>query len=156
MSTRTEVIDGKLCLTRTFDAPRSLVFDAWTRPEMVQTWWGCSRTTSVESTIDLRVGGEYRHVMQLEGIGPMTAMGTFTVVDPPERIAYTSPGGEFEGMPPMPDTTTTVVFVEVEGRTELRMTIEGLAGTPYLDIVQGGWGAGLEKLEKQLASQASA
>ena len=152
MSTKIEVIEGVLHLSRRFEAPPELVFAAWTEPEMVCVWWGCDRTESVESTVDLRVGGEYRHVMQLREAGEVVFVGHFTEVDPPSRLAYTAKGGPVEGMPDLPDTTTNVEFEGDGGGTLLRMRIEGLSGTPYEGIVTGGWQAGLQKLAAQILS----
>lgn len=152
MSTDYEIIDGDLRFTRVFDAPRELVFAAWTDPERVQVWWGCAQTTSVASTVELRVGGAYRHVMQVEGAGEVVLAGEFTEVDPPRKLSYRVQGGPVEGMEDLPDTTTTVEFLERGDQTELRLTISGLSESQFKDIVTGGWRAGLAKLEGALVT----
>jgi uncharacterized protein YndB with AHSA1/START domain len=133
-------------LTRTFDAPPELVFRAWTDPDMVQEWWGCAQATKVTSTVDLRVGGAFRHVMQVAGCGQCTAAGAFTEVAPPRRLVFELQGGGEEGVPQMPPTLNIVDFIPRAGKTELRLTVCGLAGTPYKDIITAGWRAGLAKL----------
>jgi uncharacterized protein YndB with AHSA1/START domain len=137
--------DG-LVVSAVFNAPRERVFAAWTDPQRVQSWWGCAQATSVESTVDLRVGGVYRHVMQVAGCGECIADGVFTEVDPPRRLAFRMKGQNIEGYPPVPDSTTTVEFTALGNRTEVRLTVVGLAGTPFEGIVAEGWTAGLEKL----------
>jgi len=107
-------------------------------------------------TIDLRVGGTYRHVMQITGAGECTVEGKITELDPPARFAYVVPGAPAaHGMPPLPETTTTVELVEQAGGTLLTMTITGLASTPFEDIVSGGWQAGFEKLAASLPESTS-
>ena len=157
MSTTIERVGDDLRMTRVFAAPVELVFSAWTEPERVQAWWGCANTRKVVSTIDLRVGGKFTHVMQIDGAGECTVEGVITELDPPRRLAWFVAGGPVEGgpdmppMPDMPDTTTTVELADHPDGTELRLTVTGLAGTPYADIVQGGWSAGLEKLSAAVA-----
>lgn len=147
MSTKTEVIGSDLVVTRTFRARRDLVFNAWTDPEQVQSWWGCGDTTGVTSTVDLRVGGEYRHVMRIKEAGEYSMEGTFTEVDPPKRLAYTVPGQEIGGFE-TPETLTSIDFLERGDRTEVRLIMHGIAATPLKDIVTGGWTAAFDKLSK--------
>lgn len=141
--------DGSLILRRTFDAPREAVFRAWTQPELMEQWWGCAECTGVQTTMDLRVGGTLRNIMQIENCGEVDMVATFTEVDPPNRLAFTTPGGPSPaGMPDMPDTTTTAVFTAVDAnRTEVQVRIDGLI-PPFDQIVSGGWQASLEKLAK--------
>ena len=84
----------ELTLTRTFDAPRELVWKAWTDPEMIQQWWGPDNVTIPECEVDLRVGGKVYIVMEArEAMGPYKGTkwpmsGKFTVVEPPSRLSY--------------------------------------------------------------------
>jgi uncharacterized protein YndB with AHSA1/START domain len=99
---------GRLVVTAIFDAPRERVFAAWTDPKQVQVWWGCAQATAVVSTVDLRVGGVYRHVMQVAGCGECTVSGEFIEVDPPRRLAFRVKGARIDGHPEMPETTTAM------------------------------------------------
>ena len=150
MKTKIEIVDEELRLTRSFAAPRELVFAAWTEADRVQSWWGCGQRTAVESEVDLRVGGAYRHRMTIGGVGDCIVEGTFTEVDPPNRIAYTVPGGPAGEMGEIPDSTTTIEFFQEGESTLLKMTIVGLGGTPFENIVQIGWNDALDKLEARV------
>ena len=109
-----------IVLTRLFDAPRQLVFDALTQPEHVRRWWGCLTEKHGVSVceIDLRVGGAWRYV----GFGPEgdypAFYGTFQVIDPPNRLVNT------EFFEPYPDagSNVTVDLTEEGGRTRMTVT----------------------------------
>ena len=143
MNGETERLPDGLRITRTFDAPRSLVFEAWTQPERLQAWWGCKDATSVRSFVDLRVGGEYRHVFEIKGHGEFDMVGHFTIYDPPAHLAWTVPGGEG-----MPTTHTDVTFEELDQQTRLCLTVTGLDAEQMCDIVTEGWTHSLQKLNK--------
>ena len=145
-------LGDRLIVTAVYEATRERVFAAWTDPKQVQVWWGCAEATSVESTVDLRVGGDYRHVMQVAGCGECVVAGKFTEVDPPKRLAFWAKGQQIEGYPDAPDTTTAIDFIALVNRTEVRLTIVGLAGSPFEGNVAEGWQAGLTKLTELLAS----
>jgi uncharacterized protein YndB with AHSA1/START domain len=145
MTPKVERTGGLLIVTATFNASRERVFAAWTNADQVQAWWGCGQATSVVSTVELRVGGKYCHVMQV-GDCECVIDGVFTEVDAPRRLAFWAKGQSIEGHPPSPDTTTVVEFSESGGRTDVRLTVSGLAETPFEDLVADGWRAGLEKL----------
>ena len=111
--------DRVIVLTRVFDAPRHLVFDAMTKPEHVRRWWGCldERYSVPVCEIDLRPGGAWRFV----GRGPQgeyTFYGEYREVAPPERLVFT------EIFAPFPDVESIVtsVFAEEGSKTRLTMT----------------------------------
>lgn len=112
--------DRDIRMTRLFDAPRQLVFDAMTKPEHVRRWWGCiSENHSVTTCeIDLRVGGKWRFV----GAGPKGAFpafyGVYKEIDAPGRLVYT------EIFEPYPDngSLVTQILTEENGRTRLDLT----------------------------------
>ena len=150
MSTETRFEDGNLIVTRTFEAPRPAVFEAWVETSKVQKWWGCAQTTEVRSEIEPRVGGSYTHHMVIDGQHEHCGEGTFTIYEPPERLAFESP------MPGGAVMTVTVDFREVSGGTEVELVHAGIpdievdGGMRLREIVQGGWTAGFEKLGKFL------
>ena len=110
--------DREIVITRAFDAPRTVVFDAWTKAEHVAQWWDPSRVPLALCEIDLRPNGAFRFVNQgADGMKhPFT--GTYRDIAPPERLVFAtriSPSGT--------ESVGTLVFTEHEGRTTLTMTI---------------------------------
>jgi uncharacterized protein YndB with AHSA1/START domain len=113
--------DLEIAMTRQFDAPRHLVFDAMTRPEYVQRWLGCDASALVVCEIDLRVGGAYRFTMRSpEGV-ESTLSGAYREVLRPERVVFT----ERFSMPGFTSDAyqVTSTFIETDGRTTLTTTI---------------------------------
>ena len=117
--TATTPSEREIVLTRLFDAPRHLVFDAMTKPEHVKRWWGClDEGYSVPvCEIDLRPGGAWRFV----GLGPKgeyTFYGVYREIARPERLVFT------EIFAPYPDVESVVsaAYTEENGKTRLTMT----------------------------------
>ena len=88
--------DREIRIERSFDAPRDLVFQAFTDPELIPEWWGPHGTTTVVETMEVRAGGSWRFVVTDEAGGENAFRGTYREVSPPERIVQTF---EWEGMP---------------------------------------------------------
>jgi uncharacterized protein YndB with AHSA1/START domain len=114
--------DLEIRMTRTFDAPRQLVFDAWTRPEHMRRWLGRRGDTMPVCEIDLRVGGGYRVVWRLREGGEMGMHGVYKEIVPPERLVSTEvfEGPEFEAMGG--ESLNTLVLEEHDGRTLMTIT----------------------------------
>lgn len=115
--------DNQILITREFDAPRRLVWRAYTEPEFIKRWWAGERgqVTSVE--VDLRVGGRWRYVMTANAGFEVAFHGEYREIAEPERLVNTE---AFEGIPD-PDgnaALSTVTFTEKDGRTYLEMLIE--------------------------------
>lgn len=112
--------DTQIQITREFDAPRHLVFRAWTEPELIKRWWSGDRgeVTSVE--VDLRVGGTWRYVMTANGGFEVAFHGEFHEIVPDERIVSTE---VFEGMPDA-RAVQTITFTEQEGRTTVTILVQ--------------------------------
>ncbi len=112
--------DQEIVLTRVFNAPRSLVFEAWTNPEHVKQWYGCSIMTLSICEIDLRVGGAYRYVMRAPDGAHHTMQGVYREMTPPVRLAYTERyvTEAFTSN----DALVTVLFAEHDGMTTLTST----------------------------------
>jgi uncharacterized protein YndB with AHSA1/START domain len=106
--------DRELVVTRVFDAPARLVFEAWTRPELFTRWWlPTSMGMSLRSCeMDVRVGGKYRLEFEPDG---MAFFGTYLEVTPPSRLVWTNEEGGEGG------SVTTVTFEEKGGKTLLVM-----------------------------------
>ena len=151
MSTQIDFEAGTLSVSRVFDAPRDLVWDAWTRPEIVQQWWGCAQTTNVEVESDLRVGGYFNIVMQGEGYGEMRQKGRITELRAPEILSYVLEPRPDEPEPAV-ESRITVTFTDVGGKTEVTMLHTGLPDDPFIrEMVSGGWTAAFGKLAGVLA-----
>jgi uncharacterized protein YndB with AHSA1/START domain len=111
--------ERELEITRVFDAPRELVWEAWTNPEHVPNWLlGPEGWTMPVCEIDLRPGGPWRFVWRKDDGTKMEMRGQFREVVPPERLVNTeSWGGEW------PETVNTVAFTEEDGRTTVTITV---------------------------------
>ncbi len=108
--------DREIVITRTFAAPRSEVFAAWTTPARVADWWDPRGRPLEACDIDLRPGGKFRFVLQGGRIPAFT--GHYREIVPPERLVFTTPG-------PSPESPTvgTLVFTEHAGITTLTITM---------------------------------
>ena len=107
--------DTEIVMTRVVDAPRSLVFEAWTRPEHVRNWMlGPEGWTMPVCEIDLRPGGEWRFVWRKADGSEMEMRGEYREVAPPERVVTTERWG-----PEWPETINTLELTEENGRTTI-------------------------------------
>ena len=112
--------DTEIRMTRLFDAPRALVFEAMSRPEHVKRWWGClgDGYSVPVCEIDLRVGGTWRFVNKHPG-GEAAFHGEYVEIDPPRKLVFTE---IFEDYPDVV-TTVTSVLTEEGGKTRLTATV---------------------------------
>jgi uncharacterized protein YndB with AHSA1/START domain len=114
--------DLQILITREFDAPRELVWRAYTEPELVSRWWAGDKGTMLSAEIDLRVGGRWRYVMGGDGY-EVAFRGEYREIQAPDRLVNTE---VFEGLPD-PDAHTgliTVTFTKAGERTFLEMLCE--------------------------------
>ena len=133
----TTTSDTDICLTRLFDAPRALVFEAMTRPEHIARWWGqLGEGYSVPvCEVDLRVGGKWRFVNR-HPRGEVAFHGEYREIAPPTRLVYT------ELMEPYPDgSLVTTTFAEEAGKT--RVTV--IASYPSKAIRDMVLSSGMER-----------
>lgn len=110
--------DLEIVMTREFDAPRRLVFEAFTRPEHLKRWWGPRYLTLTVCEVDLRPGGAWRFVQRTPDGQEFGFRGVYQEIVPPVRLAYTF---IFEPMPEH-DAVVTVVLEERNGKTTLTET----------------------------------
>ncbi|HET7795971.1 MAG TPA: SRPBCC family protein [Rhizobacter sp.] len=148
--------DNELRLTRSFDAPRQLVFDCWTKPELVRRWMtGPDGWSFVVCEIDLRVGGQYRYVWRNTAGTDMGMRGTYREIVVPERLVSNElfdedwTGGE---------TRCTVVFTQQGNTTTATTTVlyasmEARNGAMQSGM-EHGMAAGFDRLESMLSSLA--
>ncbi len=136
MATKNETTvntEGELEITRVFDAPRSLVWRAWTEAELLKQWFGPEGFTIPRCTIDLRVGGKFLLCMRSPEGRDMWLTGTYREIGPVERLVKTESMADAEGnivdMGPGPHETLVTVTLEEEGESRTRMTLRH-AGLP--------------------------
>jgi uncharacterized protein YndB with AHSA1/START domain len=109
--------DLEIELTRVFDAPRRLVFEAHSKPEHVRRWWGRKDSTLTVCDMDFRPGGRWRYVMRKPNGNEYAFRGEYLEIEPPERLVQTF---EFEGAPGI--GRDTLIFTERDGKTTLTAT----------------------------------
>jgi uncharacterized protein YndB with AHSA1/START domain len=115
--------DEQILITRQFDAPKHLVYEAWTTPELVKRWWHANRGEVTTCEIDLRVGGEWRYVMVAEGGFEVGFHGEYREIVPNERIVSTE---VYEGISDgeAHAALNTLTLTEVDGRTTLTILVQ--------------------------------
>jgi len=106
--------ERELVVTRTFNAPVHLVFDAWTKPELFKLWWApkSSGVPLLSCEMDVRTGGSYRITFGHDASNSRTFFGKYLEVSPPSRLVWTNDESDDAAV-------TTVTFEEVDGRTLL-------------------------------------
>lgn len=153
----------ELRITRTFDAPRGLVWKAWTDQKMLQKWWGPRGVTNPTCEWDARPGGKI-YIVMLAGkeLGPAEGMkwpmkGEFREVKPQSRLAFM--GGALDDLDRSSDTfieqEVTVDFEDLGGKTkmDLHLVITKAGGPKAASALQGmtqGWNQQIEKLGEEL------
>jgi uncharacterized protein YndB with AHSA1/START domain len=152
--------DEQILITREFDAPKHLVYKAYTTPELVKRWWNAKRGEVTICEIDLRVGGKWRYVMVTnEGGFEVGFHGEYREVVPNERLVSTE---VYEGLPEGVSeeeggTLNTATFAETDGRTTLTILVQAPSKLTRDAIIDSGMEAGLQDaldlLEEVAASQ---
>jgi uncharacterized protein YndB with AHSA1/START domain len=116
--------EREVVMTRVFHAPRRLVFEAWTKPELLQRWFGARGWSVPVCEIDLRPGGSYRYVMRGPDGVEAIMRGTYLEIDPPDRLVLTEcfEGFSEPGWRPEDETVNTIVLTELDGKTTWTLT----------------------------------
>ena len=145
-ATLTLPTDEQILITREFDAPKHLVYKAWTTPELVKRWWHANRGNVTVVEIDLRVGGRWRYAMVTDDGFEVAFHGEYREIVPGERIVSTE---IYEGLPEgVSDeeaaTVNTVTFVEANGRTTVTLLVQATSKTSRDAIIDSGMEAGLQ------------
>jgi len=144
-------IDRVLTITRVFDAPRALVWKAWTDPQHLMNWWGPRWHPAGQIAADVRVGGRWRHCLRsVQDGGELWHHGVFREVAPPQRLVFTF-AWEQEGERGI-ENVVTVTFAEQGGKTLMTMRQAPFQSTEERDGHQGGWGSAFDRLDDLLAS----
>jgi uncharacterized protein YndB with AHSA1/START domain len=139
--------DEQILITREFDAPKHLVYKAWTTPELVKRWWSGQRGEVTLAEIDLQVGGAWRYVMVAQGGFEVAFHGEFREIVPDERIVTT----EIYEMPdaePLPadrEPLNIITFSESEGRTTLTLLVQTADKELRDQIIDSGMEDGMQE-----------
>jgi uncharacterized protein YndB with AHSA1/START domain len=115
--------DRQILITREFDAPKHLLYKAWTTPELVKRWWHANRGEATIAEIDLRVGGAWRYVMVTPDGVEVAFHGEYREIVPNERIVSTE---VYEGIPDAEEhaALNILTLIEEDGRTTLTVLVE--------------------------------
>ncbi len=151
-------------ITRVFDAPRELVWKAWTDPERMKRWWGPKGFTTPVVKIDLRVGGKFLGDMRSPEGQDFWSTGVYREIVEPERIVVTDSFADEKGnmvrashygmSPDWPEELLVTVTLEgADGKTKLTLRHSGLSGvsTADRDNMRLGWSESFDKLAEYLA-----
>jgi uncharacterized protein YndB with AHSA1/START domain len=133
--------EREVVISRIFDAPRELVFKAWTDPEHIAKWYGPKEFIATVIESDVRTGGAYHFHMR----GPNYDdhwKGIYREVVPPERLVFTSPAG--------PDSVVTLTFEDLGGKTKLTLHHVGFETVDARDLREQGWNSSLDCLADYL------
>jgi uncharacterized protein YndB with AHSA1/START domain len=146
--------DEQILITREFDAPKHLVYKAWTTPELVKRWWHANRGEMTVAEIDLRVGGMWRYVMVAEGDFEVGFHGEYREIVPNERIVSTE---VYEGIPDAEAHAAldTMTLTEEDGRTTVSILVEHKSKADRDAHIESGMEAGLQDAMDLLEQVAS-
>ena len=133
--------DEQILITREFDAPKHLVYKAWTTPELVKRWWSGNRGETKIVEIDLRVGGAWRYVMVTDRGFEVAFHGEYREIVPNERIVSTE---VYEGMPEA-ESLNTATFTESDGRTTLTVLVQHASKEARDAHIESGMETGMQE-----------
>lgn len=154
-------------ISRVFDAPRKLVFDYWTKPELMAKWAGPKETKIGKYTMDFRVGGSYHYCMVTAEGNEMWGKSVYREITPPEKLVYVNSFADEKGnvihhpmSPTWPlEMLSVITFEELNGKTKVTINWTALNAndeerntfaTNHSSMNQG-WGGSLDRLEESLA-----
>jgi uncharacterized protein YndB with AHSA1/START domain len=141
-----------LTITRIFDAPRELVYAAWTDPDQLARWLGPKGYTAHSVSGDLRPGGAWRSCIRSPQGEDLWASGEYRTIDPPSRLVFTyaweGPDGTRQT-----DTLITITFAEAEDKTQMTFVQQGLETPESRDGHEGGWSQAFDDLAAYLAER---
>ena len=133
--------DDQILITREFDAPKHLVYKAYTSPELVSRWWSGEQGGMTSCEIDLRVGGMWRYVMNTNEGFEVAFHGEYREIVPDERIVTTE---VYEGMADA-EAVVHVTFTEEDGRTTLTVLVQAPSKEIRDAIIDSGMETGMQE-----------
>jgi uncharacterized protein YndB with AHSA1/START domain len=131
----------QILITREFDAPKHLIYKAWTTPELIKRWWSADRGAMTTAEIDLRVGGRWRYAMVTETGFEVAFHGEYREIVPNERIVSTE---VYEGAPGA-EAVNTIELSEQAGRTTLTVLVQHTSQADRDAHVESGMEDGLQE-----------
>ena len=158
MSEKSNYVAGdkerEVVITRVFDAPRELVFKAWTDPKIMKEWYGPKMFTNSVCELDVRVGGAWHIVMRGPDGVEYPGRGVYREIVKPERLVFTSEATDKDGKVILAGLAT-VTFAEEGGKTKLTLRVRATAMVDYavafLGGMEAGWSQSLDGLAEELA-----
>ncbi len=141
----------ELVITRVFDAPRDLVFRAWTERERAAQWWGPEGFTTPHLEMDVRPGGAWRKCMRSPEGKDYWRWGVYREVVPPERLVFTYVTDDPHSMPGV-ETLVTVTFAEQGAKTRLTLRQTLFDTVASRDAHEGGWTSCMTRFAGYLAA----
>ena len=138
--------DREIVLTRVFDAPRQLVFDAISKPELLKRWFGPHGHSLVVCEVDFRVGGAWRFVLEDPEGRSMGMSGVYQEIVPGERTVHTEAFDDYPG-----DSVVTTVLTEQDGKTTLTGTVRYDSRETRDAVVESGMEHGAAETYDRLA-----
>jgi len=132
--------DTQILITREFDAPRHLVYRAWTTPELVRRWWYAERGEMTGAEIDLRVGGAWRFAMVTPNGFGVVFYGEYREIVPDERLVWTE---IYAAMPDI-ETMQTMTLTERDGRTTMTILADHPSGAVRDAVLASGMADGMQ------------
>lgn len=149
-------VEREVVITRVFDAPREVVFEAWINPRHLAQWFGPKVFTNPVSEVDARVGGKWKVVMRAPDGTEYPAVGEYREIVKPERLAFTNNALDKDGSI-MIEGFTTVSFAEQDGKTRLTLVTRGRGLKPGTDQMlagmDAGWSQSFDKLRTLMESK---
>lgn len=143
--------DRELVITRVFDAPRELVFKAWTDPALIAAWWGPHGFTCTFVEMDVRPGGKWRKCMRSPSGQDYWRHGEYKEVVPPRRLVF-SYFSDDPNSDPEREMIVTVDFEEQGGKTHMVFRQAAFANVAERDAHRFGWTQAIERCEAYVAT----
>lgn len=148
-------------ITRTFDAPRERIWQAWTNPERLMRWWGPKGFTAPACTIDLRVGGRYLYCLRSPEGQDFWSTGVYREIVEPERLVCSDsfadaagnvvPATHYGMSPDFPlELQVTVTLEEADGTTRMTLRHVGIPPGTMSEMCEAGWSESFDKLADSL------
>ena len=155
--------DREIVMTSVFDAPRELVWRAWTEPDLFMRWWGPKGFTTPHCEIDLRVGGRLLNCMRSPEGQEFWSTGVYREIVEPTRLVYTDsfadekgnvvPASHYGVTGDVPlEMLVTVTFEDLGGKTRMTLRHEGLPAGEMREGAGTGWSESFDKLAEVLAN----
>jgi uncharacterized protein YndB with AHSA1/START domain len=151
------ILRPTLRMQRVFDAPRALLWAAWTKPEMLVRWLGPVDWPAISASCDLRVGGRWSATLQSASGKQLHQHGVYLEVVPEERLVFTFKWkGNHEDGPPVDTQVTVALSDSADGSTQLDFTHAELKSPHSLAGHRQGWTSSFARLDVWLSQAANA